>query len=70
MKPLTTTTQKGWLIELYNSIDKVWVPVSTNPVHKLRAKSAARVWRKEHKMRARIVQTQIVTTTLAIEEHA
>jgi hypothetical protein len=59
--------EKGWLIELQHPETKRWTPVSSRPIHKLRARKAARLWEKDFKIKARIRQVEITTNTLAIE---
>jgi hypothetical protein len=65
-------TERGWLIELLPVKDgKVigdWTPVGSRPIHKRRARNAAQLWQKDFKIKARIRQVEIATTTLAIEE--
>lgn len=65
-KPLESTTANGWRIQLLSP--NGWTNMSEHPMHKTRAKNAARTWRKDFKIRARIVKVRIVTETFAQEE--
>ena len=66
-KPLETAVENGWRIQLWVPSNG-WTTVNERPIHKLKAAKAARLWRKDFKIRARIVKVRVLTETFAQEE--
>lgn len=66
-KPVETAVETGWRIQLWVKSNG-WTTVNEHPIHKRKALSAAKVWMKENKFRARIVRVRVVTETLAQQE--
>ncbi len=62
----SSLVENGWRIQLFSKHG--WVDVANQPIHKTKAKNAARVWKNEHKIRARIAKVRVTTETFTLEE--
>ena len=65
-KPKKTEVMKGWRIQLLSP--NGWVQVNELPIHKTKAKNAARRWKSMPKMKVRIAKVQVTTELFAIEQ--
>lgn len=66
-KPVDTAVETGWRIQLWVASNG-WTTVNERPIHKRKARSAAKVWKKDNKFRARIVKVAVTTETFVQEE--
>ena len=66
-KPVETAVETGWRIQLWIKSNG-WTTVNEHPIHKIKARNAAKVWKKDNKFRARIVKVAVKTETFVQEE--